>query len=178
MKNKKGFTLVEALAVITILAVVLVIATLTLKNISGSSKNQTFKILANSMQDSVKEAYSKCLVNGSSKYCQDHPMLDYNEYDVITLGELVSNKFSDHFQNPWNEKEKCDLNSTVKVIRKLEGTEIDYDYEVCLVCGDKKTCEPLTERGIHKSYVAGLYDAKNKLIITYDKFVEETGYNV
>ena len=59
MKNRKGFTLVEALAVIAILAVILVIATLTLKNISESSKNQTFKVLVNSMQNSVREAYSK-----------------------------------------------------------------------------------------------------------------------
>ena len=64
MPSKKGFTLVELLAVIVILAVIMVIATTQINNIIKKSRGEAFYESVQSVRKSVQ---TKCVTDGVIK---------------------------------------------------------------------------------------------------------------
>ena len=99
MKNKKGFTLVELLAVIVVLAIILVIAGTSVIGYINSSKEKT-KFIAAKEIVSMAEAYFA--VNTDKTYVSVETLVDegYLEEDVTNpaTGEnrSASNKLSGH----------------------------------------------------------------------------------
>ena len=138
--NKKGFTLVELLAVVVILILVLTLAVLSTHGLLLKGESTGFDVIVNSLQDSAREAYSNCVVNPNSDFCRIHPIPSYDESDTVTLGELIDYGYSDKLKNPWNKSEKCDRNSTVKVTRTRKS-QVSFEYETCLICGKHNSCE-------------------------------------
>ena len=108
MKNKKGFTLVEVLAVIIILALILVIAIPQILNVISSSRMSTFKISATSLLDHAEKKYYADrleamkkpsqityggineIASGASKPCTELVELNSNDYETCTM--TVSNE--------------------------------------------------------------------------------------
>jgi type IV pilus assembly protein PilA len=82
MKNKRGFTLVELLAVIVILAIILAIAIPSISNLTTSSRENSFvsavKMIIKGIDYQVLEAQS----SGTSF----DPTTDITEADLATLG--------------------------------------------------------------------------------------------
>lgn len=63
--NKKGFTLVELLAVIVVLAIIMVLTLPTVMNSLSSAKQSTFLLYASRMLDTAADRYqSDALLNG------------------------------------------------------------------------------------------------------------------
>ena len=102
MKNKKGFTLVELLAVIVVLAIILVIAGSSVIDSIRTSKEKAKYIAAKEIVN-MAEAYmeaepSKVDINGCVKV--DEMVGDYLERDVTNpaTGENISNssELSEH----------------------------------------------------------------------------------
>ena len=82
MKNKKGFTLVELLAVIVILAVILVIAIPRILDVIDSSKLSSFESSARMIISDAEKQYAVNKVNGIEEEisCENTSKLNNNEY--------------------------------------------------------------------------------------------------
>lgn len=163
MKNQKGFTLIEIIAVIVILSIILMIGTYALNGHLIKGRDKSFDVLINSFEDSVKEAYTHCLTNPNEdsdlnnpnnvKFCINHELPDYDVPVTITLRELLADDFIEPVMNPWKQSEACNPDSTVIVTRKpvevkhkksdgsieilgYDDSIIDFEYKTCLICGD------------------------------------------
>lgn len=112
--NKKGFTLVELLAVIVILAVILTIAV-----------PNMFKIIDKSKQDSYDNQV-KMITDAAKKYVvSNNVTIDAENGSYITVAHLVSAGFFE--ETPKNPKTKEDMAGCVK-ISDSEGS-YTYEYE-------------------------------------------------
>lgn len=67
--NKKGFTLVELLAVIVVLAIIMVLTLPTIMNSMSSARQSTFLLYANRMLDTAADKYQSDALLGSGKTC-------------------------------------------------------------------------------------------------------------
>lgn len=94
MKNNKGFTLVELLAVIVILGVIGLIIVPIYNNIINNSKKQTF---TDSVLVLIKEIEGYVISDTSSKYTNevsiDSLNLELNNYNITSGNFYVSNNF-------------------------------------------------------------------------------------
>lgn len=143
-KNQKGFTLIEMLAVVILLAILMVIAVGSYYSYIKKSRDDSFKIAENTIQNDVKNAYADCLSNSKNEFCINHS--GYGEKnDKIYLKELIDAGYSEQIKNPYDTNSFCDTSASyVTVIGN--NTNNDSTYLTCLVCGDKKsdTCENAT----------------------------------
>lgn len=64
LKNKKGFTLVELLAVIVILAVIIVIASSSVGGLMTDARKNALAIEGNELVNAAKNAYQLAILNG------------------------------------------------------------------------------------------------------------------
>ena len=81
--NKKGFTLVELLAVIVVLAIIMVLTLPTIMNSMNSARQSTFLLYASRMLDTAADKYqSDALLNGG-KSC----------YTIETLNNGTTSKY-------------------------------------------------------------------------------------
>lgn len=72
MKNKKGFTLVELLAVIVVLAIIMIIAVPSVLNSMTDARRNSFAVYGEKLINSAQaQAQSTSMVNGSIKKCYE-----------------------------------------------------------------------------------------------------------
>ncbi len=125
--NKKGFTLVELLAVIVVLAIIMVIAT---TQITGVIKKNTVDSFSSSLDVVAKAAKTIYLQFGDSITAEDiKANVDYdpNQYEITLEGEkdsqkvcitsVADGKFSDmdvtYFPDgDWSKDERTEISST------------------------------------------------------------------
>ena len=81
--NKKGFTLVELIATILILALVVGIGSYTITHIIKSSKEKNYQLLISEIKNAVEEYHIECKYSGNDITCNNE----------ITLGFLVNNGY-------------------------------------------------------------------------------------
>ncbi len=117
--NKKGFSLVELLAVIVILGIIASIAIVSYNALINQTETKSYKNYESSMKSSA------------TMY-----ILDNGYKDKITLAELINSDKIDEFNNP-NSDDKC-LDSYVSVI-KNNNDSFDLSYKVCLICPEYKS---------------------------------------
>ena len=153
--NKKGYTLIELIAVIVLLAVIMGIATFSLSKYLVKGRSDSFDLLINTFEDSVREAYATCVVDpDGSEFCKNHEIPDHGQSSgVITLQELEDEYFIKPLKNPWNNKEKCDPDSAIIAIsdavdsNKGSKDNISLTYVTCLKCGthESEGCDALRQ---------------------------------
>lgn len=118
--NKKGFTLVELLAVIIILSVVLLVVIPVVDSVVSGSKQTAY----NAQIERIKQAASDWSIS-NAKYLPN----EEGESITIYLGDLKANGFiAVDVKNP--KTNKILSNNTTIVITNKDG---DYDFEVNLV---------------------------------------------
>ena len=122
MKNKKGFTLVELLAVIIILGILSGIGIVAVGKIINNSKKQYYKTLKSTIK------------NAAASYFADHRALlptEKNESNSVTVDDLIYFKYlKDNIQN--TSKEDCNKEESKVVVTRLSLD--NYKYEVILKC--------------------------------------------
>ena len=147
-KNKEyGFTLVELLAAIIILAILLGIAIPAYGIYVRSSRNKTYKTEEESLKVAASNALTHCMTAPTDEmitFCNVHdaPSNQY-EYDVVTGTDLVKFNYIDPIMDPEDTTKTCDMdNSYVYISNKANSEEEnnnEFVYKVCLICGNRKS---------------------------------------
>lgn len=129
MNNKKGFSLVELLATITILGVISTIGIVSVNALINNSKKNYYKNQRDNM------------ISAAQVYFQDHRSLlpkEIGSKKEITLNDLITNEYIDGDLLDTDKKTKCD-----KAKSKVQVVKINYVYSGvlnCPSCGGKD-CE-------------------------------------
>lgn len=136
MKNKKGFTFVELLAVITIIGVLTLILLPTIERMTQESKDKVYNQQLNNIILSLKSWASD-----NRLYLPEKE----NEILTITLGNLKTDGYIEYdVKNPLNNK--CFDNSMALIITKNKKT---YDYSIDLdTIKESNECEVDTDNPI------------------------------
>lgn len=118
MKSKKGFTLVEVLAVITIIGILALISVPTIDSIIRSSKEDAYEDQKKVILDSAK--------SWAAKNVMSLP-IDEGEEKIITLGKLKEDgMITVEVRNPINDK--CISNDT-EIVIKRENNNYTYKFK-------------------------------------------------
>lgn len=122
--TKKGFTLVELLGVIVLIAIVSGLAVLSMNGVIGSGKNGLYK------------NYEKVMKGAAENYLSDYNKLipPVGGYHDVTILALVGGNYIDEFKDP--NGGDCS-NSYVRVTRSNDvSNNYSLTYNICLVCKD------------------------------------------
>ena len=123
--NNKGFTLVELLATIAILALVMGIATFSITAIIKNSKEKNYQLLITNIKDAAETYYQEC------KYSNNTGITCNNNTDgslKTTLGELLTHGYlkgngtegTNVITNP--QKNDADISSCSIIIKYNNGS--------------------------------------------------------
>ena len=123
--NNKGFTLVELLATIAILAIVMGIATFSITAIIKNSKEKNYQLLITNIKDAAETYYQECkYTNNTGITCTEN--LNIHLEDLLKYGYLKGNSTdNDKKQTIVNPNDNVDIskcqikisysNSTIEV---------------------------------------------------------------
>jgi len=152
--NRKGFTLIEVLAVIVILGVVLVIGSPYILNAYKNSKLKSEEIFVDRLSD-VIDSYVKLnsydivfTENGNAtKEGQTGTVTIYR--GTITVNDIITDNLisSDNFVNAGNKEISCNKNAEIEVYR-------DSDFVYCHKV-NKNSLNCLTDE--YKNSITGKY---------------------
>lgn len=127
--NRKGYTLIELLAVIVIIGVLSSIAVIAYNSFVDNTRDRVFKTYENTMKASAE------------MYLIDNPA------KVPAVGGQtrieIEDLSIDPIENPDDSNDLC-LNSYVKITRGADiGLNYNLTYDVCLKCNEYKSavCE-------------------------------------
>jgi len=123
MKDKKGFTLIEIIAVVIILGLIILIAVPFFTGSLSVFRDDYYEDLKNNVNNSGKEFFA------DNKLYLPHSTLDAS---VVKVADLVNSKYINDVKD-YNGKQ-CDLSSSY-VIAIRKGKD-DYDYTTCLTCSE------------------------------------------
>lgn len=129
-KIKKGFTLVELLAVIVVLAIILVIAIPSILDLIFKARTGVYK-----RDEDILVDISRRFISGASR------QLPANIGDklIIPLSELQNNSTIDQIIDPQDSKIACD-----GYVEITKASSNKYDYKACLTCGNNYTTPSCT----------------------------------
>lgn len=117
MKNNKAFTLIELLAVVTILTILALIITPVIDKNIKKSKEQTYKTQIENIRMAARAYYSDNILL----------MPTENTSTTITLQELIEEDYiSNNIKNP-----KTGKPFTENIYVELKNTNGKYEYLVC-----------------------------------------------
>lgn len=129
--NKKGFTLVELLAAIAIIALLSGIAMISYSALVERSRRRSFEAYEKTMYAQAMEVLVESTLD------QTRPSLIPRNGESIRLD--LDDLEIDPFVNPKNKNDTCPT-SYVLVTRNdndTSGAHVDaFDYKVCLICPD------------------------------------------
>lgn len=129
--NKKGFTLVELLAVIVILGLLMSVAVGAVTIYMDKSKKQA-------METIISTAYDGAV----NTLMEENIMLNEEESTSFTLQELYENGSIERPADPYNSSKECEGYVKVTNPKASSSAEIDnYQYKVHIECTGNRTME-------------------------------------
>lgn len=152
MLNKRGFTMVELMAVIAIIGILSGVAIMAVTKYQKKTQDDVYKNFLKQLKDSS----TNYLVNNTSK------IPEKNKEISITSNELIDNSYLDQMVDPVNKSEKCTATVKVKNLSDISGNgsydpssgfdengniissnikNLDLKYTVCLVCSQYNSCK-------------------------------------
>lgn len=116
IKDKRGFTLVELLATIVVLALVMGIASYSIIEIINSSREKDYELLLENIKSAVNDYYIEC------KYVDDNCVTQMKLSYLVTNGYLKGNSTDSHdnliLVNP---NDKVDISNCTIRYRNVDG---------------------------------------------------------
>ena len=131
MKNKKGFTLIEILCVVALLAIITTIASASVINLSKASKENLYCAKLELIESAAK-TYSASLIyelNQSTTYYEGYKSITITINDLIKSGNLSPDK-DDSVLSPLNNEVMNDLEIILYLKNNQVYVAID-DNNVC-----------------------------------------------
>ncbi len=127
MKNK-GFTLVELLGVIVVLAIVGGIATLAITNYIGNSKEKVYRNYVATLKTTVEDY----LIDDFAKNGNLLPNVGGSR--TFTLNDLINAKVIEELKDP--NGGTCNQTTTIVTVKRDVDTDINFNltYDVYLDC--------------------------------------------
>ena len=127
MKNK-GFTLVELLGVIVVLAIVGGIATLAITNYIGNSKEKVYRNYVATLKTTVEDY----LIDDFAKNGNLLPNVGGRR--TFTLNDLINAKVIEELKDP--NGGTCNQTTTIVTVKRDVDTDINFNltYDVYLDC--------------------------------------------
>lgn len=113
--NKKGFTLVELIATIVVLALVVSISAYAITNIINSAKEKNYKLLIKNIIDASETYYQECKYSDIT--CNDTVTLQY----LVDYGYLKGNGTGDNKMVIVNPKDNINIGECSIAIKYENG---------------------------------------------------------
>ena len=139
-KNRKGFTLVELLGVIVVLAIVGGIATLAITNYIGNSKEKVYRNYVATLKTTVEDY----LIDDFAK--NGNLLPNVGKSRTFTLNDLINAKVIEELKDP--NGGTCDQTATKVTVTRGVDKDINFSltYDVDLYCPRATvTCEDYTK---------------------------------
>ncbi len=130
--NKKGFTMVELLAVIIILGILMSLAYMGVSQYLRRARNATY------------EDFEENIKTGATNYLLDHTgsIPDVGKSIVIDVSKLICEGYIEELQDPHSPTSggTCNLNSYAIVTREADtSSNMMVEYDACLSCSNYKS---------------------------------------
>ena len=132
-KNNKGFTMIELLAVITLMGILMVVAVPAVMKYVTKGRNT-------SMDTMLKSSYE-----AAENYIMDNNILinAASGDKEIPIKTLVDQQYLEALVDPIGTEDRCDQDGSSKVLVKYDDTTagdlVSYRYEVSIVCPQSGT---------------------------------------
>ena len=128
-KNKKGFTLIEIIAAVTILAIISGIAVISVNRYTINTKKKWYQNMEKSVCDAAKNYIM-------SEALEDEIKDSLEKGVTIEAKDLMKAKYLEDLVDPNNKSVSCRANVNVKLSNTAVGSEglIEYVYFVKLRC--------------------------------------------
>ena len=143
--NKKGFTLIEIIAVVIIIALMALIAIPPVTEFILGGKKRTYETYESNMRSAAEGYMAECMAS-DEEICE---LPGLGESKKIFLDELISRGYTNELKDPEDEG-VCSANSYVIVENKGKNIT-DIEYESCLYCSNYKPenskCEEYSGEG-------------------------------
>lgn len=125
--NKKGFTMLELLAVIIILSILITIGYIAVSQYLDQAYDATYS------------DFEENIEAGAANYLIEHTgsIPGEGESIVIDVSKLICAGYVKELQDPMRDGQTCDLNSYV-IVKRGNNTNFNMavDYEACLKCSN------------------------------------------
>lgn len=131
--NRKGFTLIELIAVIVILGIILVVSAPSISNVYKESKLKSEEIFVERLSQSI-DSYIKLnsdeiafTSDGAANKEEEGSTYQVNIWKAaITVQNVIDDKLisEEDYVNPGNKETKCTVNAEIEVYK-------DSDYVYC-----------------------------------------------
>ncbi len=139
LKNK-GFTLVELLGVIVVLAIIMGIAALSITNFLGNSKDEVYLNYAATLKTTVEDYLIEDYQNNGSV------LPSVGGSTEVTLDTLITKKKINELKDPSGGVCNSDTTRVVITRNTDKGINFDLTYNVYLDCEHAEiTCNPYTK---------------------------------
>ena len=133
MKNKNGFTLVELLATVVIIAILGGVATISVNYLIQGGKDDLYKDYENTLKTEAENYLIEQMIDGTLSLPR------VGESQNIYLSDLIANNKVQNLKDP-NGGVCSAVETYVKVSRGNDnGVNYNLTYETCLVCPNYKT---------------------------------------
>ena len=129
--KRRGFTLIEILAVIIILGILAIVAIPVVSNYIVDSRSKTFLAHEKDMEEAARSLTIEC-IDGKENCI----LPTENNTNDIYLSELIEKGFTERLQNPQGGG-YC--NEELSYVRVTNTGKSDYEYQACLYCGSYVT---------------------------------------
>ena len=142
--NKKGFTLIELIAVVVILGIISLIALPSVISYLSGTQQSAYSIAEGSVVSATNNMFADCSGDSSSSICSSYSVPDPNSYVTVKASVLIDGGYLDPISDPVNSGQYCDENNSYAIITN-SSSENDFnaklDYKVCLSCGDYQSSD-------------------------------------
>ncbi len=131
-KNNKGFTLVELLGTIIILALVVSIAGFSITGILNSSKEKNYNLLIGNIKDAAELYYQECRFANNNKTVNgvkcNIVTINNEKYYQVSLGSLITYGYLSG-NGKTSDKENVKLVNPKKTSDEISGCEINIKFD-------------------------------------------------
>ena len=135
--NRKGFTLIELIAVVVILGVIALIAVPAVTYYLSGAQADAYQIAEKNLAEAANNMFADCAGVGDLAVCQQYSVPDGGNYVTVPASVLIANGYLDPIADPAKQGSYCDENNSFAIVMN-DATDTDFNaklsYKACLSC--------------------------------------------